>query len=69
MMMKLDRTVIRKGDMQTFQDDGFVHTTMKRRVEMVWDMTLALWAMSTRGKIHAESRLQRDVAVFRRIKG
>jgi len=63
-MMKLDRTTIRKGQMQTFQDDGFVQTSMKRRVEMVWDITLALWEISTRGKIHAESRLQRNVAVF-----
>ncbi len=63
-MMKLDRTVVRKEQMQTFQDDGFVHATMKQRVEMVWDITLALWTVSTRGKIHAQSRLQRNVTVF-----
>jgi hypothetical protein len=68
-MMKLDRTVIRKGQIQTFQDDGFVQATMKQRVDMVWDITVALWTISTRGKIHAQSRLQRHVAVFSRRRG
>ena len=46
-MMTLDRTVIRKGDMHTVQEDGFVQMSMKRRVDMVWEMTLALWEIST----------------------
>ena len=65
-MMKLDRTAIRKGHMHTFQDDGFVQMSMKHCIEMVWDITVALWEISTRGKIHAESRLQRNVAVLKK---
>jgi hypothetical protein len=68
-MMKLDRTMVRKGHLHTLQDDGFVQASMPRRVDMVWDITVALWEISTRGKIHAESRLQRNVAVFRRRRG
>ena len=68
-MMKLDRTVIRKGRMPTFQDHGFIQATMKQRIEMVWDITLALWTVSTRGRIHAQSRLQRNVAMFSRRRG
>ncbi len=64
--MKLDRTVIQKGYMNENEDDGYVHATMQQRVEMVWDITLALWSISTKGEIHAQSRLQRDVAVVRR---
>ena len=67
--MKLDRTVIRKGQMHEHQDDGFVQATMQQRVDMVWDITSALWSISTRGEIHAQSRLQRDVAVFSRRRG
>ncbi len=66
--MKLNRMVVRKGQMETLQDDGFVDATMKYRLEIVWDITSALWAVSTRGEIHAQSRLQRNVAVFSRRK-
>ena len=67
--MHIKKQHIRKLRMTDDQDDGFVEATMRQRIEMVWDITLALWAVSTRGKIHAESRLQRDVAVFRRRTG
>ena len=33
--------------MHTVQEDGFVQMSMKRRVDMVWEMTLALWEIST----------------------
>lgn len=67
--MKLDRTVTHKGQMHELQDDGFVQATMQERVDMVWDMTSSLWSVSTRGEIHAQSRLQRNVAVFSRRRG
>lgn len=67
--MKLDRTVIRKGQMLDDLDDGFVHATMQQRIDMVWDITAALWAVSTHGEVHAQSRLQRNVAVFSRRSG
>lgn len=67
--VKLDRTVIRKGQMHTDPDDGFVQATMQQRIDMVWDITSALWSVSTRGEIHAQSRLQRNVAVFSRRSG
>lgn len=67
--MKLDRTVMRKGQMQDNPDDGFVQATMQQRVDMVWDITAALWSVSTHGEIHAQSRLQRDVAVLSRRSG
>ena len=68
-MMRINKRQIQKFKMVDDQDDGFVETSMRQRIEMVWDITVALWAVSTRGKIHAESRLQRDVAVFRRGTG
>jgi len=67
--MKLDRTVVRKGHMLSDPDDGFVQATMQQRVNMVWDITSALWSVSTRGEIHAQSRLQRNVAVLSRRSG
>jgi hypothetical protein len=39
--------------------------TPAERVNIVWDITVALWSISTRGQINAESRLQRNVAMFR----
>ena len=67
-MIRIDKQHIRKLKMTDEQDDGFVEATMRQRIEMVWNITVALWAVSTRGrgKVHAESRLQRDVTVFSR---
>ncbi len=64
--MKLDKKTMRTIRMVEEQDDGFVQGTMQKRVDMVWDMTVALWGVSTRGQIHDKSRLQRDVAVLTR---
>ncbi len=63
--MQVDRTVLRKLPMNAFEDDGYVQASMKDRIEMVWDITAALWEVSTRGEIHVESRLQRNVVLFR----
>lgn len=64
-IMNVDRTVIRKQPIEPLEDDGYVQGSMKDRVEMVWDITVAIWEVSTRGKIHTASRRQRHVAVFR----
>lgn len=68
-MMKLDKKRIRIINMNDNHDDGFIQATAQKRLEMVWDITVALWAISTKGAIHAQSRLQRDVAVFKREGG
>jgi hypothetical protein len=67
--MKLDRKIIRKIKMNEDQDTGFVPGTMRERMEMVWDITVDLWSIATKGKVHAETGLQRDVAVLIRGKG
>ncbi len=65
--MKLDKTKIKRIKIEdNLEDDGFVDATMRERVEMVWDITIALWTISTRGNINAQSRLQRHVTVFKR---
>lgn len=67
--MRLDRTKIRKGRMKDLDDDGFVQGTMEERLSMVWEITASIWEISTKGRINAESRLQRDIAVLKRRKG
>jgi hypothetical protein len=64
----MDRDVVRQTTIDEV-DDGFVPGTMRERMEMVWDITVALWAVATNGEIHAESRLQRDVALLERGRG
>jgi|WetSurMetagenome_2_1015567.scaffolds.fasta_scaffold181819_2 hypothetical protein len=64
--MKLDRNNTRLLKMNQEQDDGFIQATMRQRIEMVWDITVALWSVSSAGEIDAQSRLQRDVASLKR---
>ncbi len=55
--------------MSAIENDDFVPGSMKERIDMVWDITVALWSLSSKGKIHAQSRLQRDVTVLTRGTG
>jgi len=64
--MKLDKNNARLLKMNQEQDDGFIHATMRQRIEMVWDIKVALWSVSSAGEIDAQSRLQRDVASLKR---
>jgi hypothetical protein len=63
--MKLDRTVTKLTTIKESEDHGYMPGTPAERVNIVWDITVALWSISTRGQINAESRLQRNVAMFR----
>lgn len=67
--MKLDRNNTRLLKMNQEQDDGFIQATMRQRIEMVWDITVALWSVSSAGEINVQSRLQRDVALLKRGAG
>jgi hypothetical protein len=67
--MKLDKNNIRLLKMNQEQDDGFISATMRQRIEMVWDITVALWSVSSAGEIDVQSRLQRDVALLKRGTG
>lgn len=67
--MKLDRNNTRLLKMNQEQDDGFIQATMRQRIEMVWDITVALWSISSAGEIDVQSRLQRDVALLKRGAG
>lgn len=67
--MKLDKNKTRLLKMNQEQDDGFIQATMRQRIEMVWDITVALWSISSAGEIDVQSRLQRDVALLKRGAG
>jgi hypothetical protein len=67
--MKLDKNNTRLLKMNQEQDDGFIQATMRQRIEMVWDITVALWSISSAGEIDVQSRLQRDVALLKRGTG
>ncbi len=67
--MKLDKNNTRLLKMNQEQDDGFIQATMRQRIEMVWDITVALWSISSAGEIDVQSRLQRDVALLKRGAG
>lgn len=47
--------------MKNIVNDEYVDASIKDRIEMVWDITQELWAISTKGNINAKSRLQRNV--------
>ncbi len=68
-MHKLDRTVSKLTTLADEIDDGYMAGSPEERISAVWDITVALWSISTKGAIHAESRLQRDVAVLRETQG
>jgi hypothetical protein len=62
--MKLNRLIVKVATLDDDSDDGFVEGSSAQRIDCVWDITVALWSVATRGEIHAESRLRRDVAVL-----
>lgn len=64
--MKLNRKIARIVNINDDLDDDYVQTTMTDRVGMVWDMTVQLWSVSTKGEISAESRLQRNIASLKK---
>ena len=49
-------------------DPGYVDGTPEERVLLMWPLTLNVWAFTKDNK-HAESRLQRHVAVLTRGEG
>ncbi len=67
--MRLDKNNTRLLKINQEQDDGFIQATMRQRIEMVWDITVALWSISSAGEIDVQSRLQRDVALLKRGAG
>jgi hypothetical protein len=64
--MKLNRKVAKLSQMRNISDDDYVDASMKDRLEMVWDITIELWSISTKGDMRVKPRLQRDVANFKR---
>ena len=64
--MKVRKGIVKMTRLDDSEDDGFVDASMEERIRMVWPITVALWSVSSQGKIHAESRLQRRVAKLSR---
>ena len=60
--MKLNRNVAKLSQMKIIDNDEYVASSIKDRIEMVWDITQELWSISTKGNVNAKLRLQRDVA-------
>lgn len=60
--MKLDKTKARLSRMTRIEDDDYVDASISDRLNMVWDITVQLWSIATKGRISAESRLQRHIA-------
>ncbi len=59
--MKLNKNIAKLSQMKNIVNDEYVDASIKDRIEMVWDITQELWAISTKGNINAKSRLQRNV--------
>lgn len=68
-MKRMDRTKVKLTGLSAHRGDEYVEGTPAERLALVWDLTVLAWGLATGGKIHAQSRLQRDVAVLRRGKG
>lgn len=66
--MELDRKVTIVTRLGDPADDGWVNGTPSQRIAMVWDITVALWSIATKGQVHAGTRLRRDVAVLRPLR-
>lgn len=58
--MKLNRNVI---SMRKLADEDNVRSQIsaRERILSVWEITVEIWGIATKGMIHAESRLQRNV--------
>ena len=59
--MKLNKNIVKLSQMKNIVNDEYVDASIKDRIEMVWDITQELWAISTKGNINSKSRLQRNV--------
>ncbi len=59
--MKLNKGITKLSQMKKIDNDEYVDSSVKDRIEMVWVITQELWSISTKGKINAQSRLQRNV--------
>ena len=59
--MELNKNIVKLSQMKNIVNDEYVDASIKDRIEMVWDITQELWAISTKGTINAKSRLQRNV--------
>jgi hypothetical protein len=68
-MQRLDRSVSRIGHLSDGPDDGYVEAAPGERLVQIWELTVALWSIATKGWVNAQSRLQRDVAVIRKASG
>jgi len=65
--MKMDRTKTRLLSLENEQSHlDYVPGHPEDRLNMVWDITVALWGISTKGEINDKSRLQRNFAVLRK---
>ena len=65
--MKMDRTKARLLSLEDEQSHlDYVPGLPEDRLNMVWDITVALWGVSTKGKVNDKSRLQRNIAVLRK---
>jgi len=60
--MRLNKNKVKLNMMNDTEDDEFVDAPIAERIGMVWDITIQLWSISKKGKINAQSRLQRHVA-------
>lgn len=65
--MQMDRSSIKRVDIEEDQDDGYVEADKADLISMVWDITKDAWVF-VRGA-NAERRLQRDVGNLIRREG
>ncbi len=65
--MQMDRSSIRRFNIEEDQDDGYVEADRANLISMVWDITKDAWVFV--GGTNAERRLQRDVAKLIRGEG
>ena len=60
--MQMDRSSIRRFNMEEDQDDGYVEADKAELISMVWDITKDAWGFVKGSNV--ERRLQRDVGKF-----
>ncbi len=65
--MQMDRSSIRRFNMEEDQDDGYVEADRAELISMVWDITKDAWVFLRES--NAERRLQRDVGKLIRGEG
>ena len=65
--MQMDRSYIRRFNIEEDQDDGYVEANRADLISMVWDITKDAWVFVEGA--NAERRLQRDVGKLIRGEG